>query len=194
MLAFLLIESDYHWLHSQPSPAVSSPDFDSVFIAQRQPLLRTLLRMVHNPSVAEELVQETYLKVSNVLAERRVEHLEPFLFQAGRNLALDYLRRVRMQSRSVLQDVPEDVLLSVPSSETSVEEGLHARRLLQRLDASLAGLTERQRSIFVLSRLQGLSHAEIAEQLQVSLSTVQKDLKLVMAICVAVIERLDADG
>ncbi|KAF1053861.1 MAG: ECF RNA polymerase sigma factor SigM [Stenotrophomonas maltophilia] len=171
---------------------MSSSPLDIVFLAQRTPLLRTLLRMVKNPSIAEELVQETYLRVASVLATRRVEHLEPFVFQTGRNLALDHLRRLRMQSRLLMEDVSDEVLQAVPSNETSAEDGLHAEQLLQRLGGALSSLSERQQRIFILSRLHGCGYAEIADELDVSPSTVQKELKLIMAICVGVLGRLEA--
>lgn len=66
---------------------VSHSRFDTVFINQRLVLLRTLQRMVDNPSTAEDLLQETYLRVTRALGERPVEHLEPFVFQTARNLA-----------------------------------------------------------------------------------------------------------
>ncbi|MFZ5959580.1 RNA polymerase sigma factor [Pseudomonas knackmussii] len=170
---------------------MSSSPLDTVFLAQRTPLLRTLARMVNNPSIAEELVQETYLRVARTLGQRPIEHLEPFLFQTGRNLALDHLRHLRMQSRTLLDDVPVDVLQAVPSGEPSAEDGLHAGQLLERLGSALQRLSPRQQRIFVLSRLHGCGYAEIAEELGVSPSTVQKELKLIMAICIDVLDRLD---
>ncbi|AOE86593.1 RNA polymerase sigma factor [Pseudomonas sp. TCU-HL1] len=170
---------------------MTTSNLDAVFIAQRTPLLRTLIRMVKNPSVAEELVQETYLRVATTLRERRVDHLEPFLFQTGRNLALDHLRHMRMQSRTMLDDIPDDVIQAVPAVTSSAEDRLHADKLLERLGASLSRLTERQQRIFIRSRLHGCGHAEIAEELDVSPSTVQKELKLIMAICVETLSRLE---
>ncbi|GBH12435.1 DNA-directed RNA polymerase specialized sigma subunit [Pseudomonas syringae pv. actinidiae] len=52
-------------------------------------------------------------------------------------------------------------------------------------------MSPRQQKIFTLSRLNGCSYLEIAEQLHVSASTVQKELKLIMAICIGVVSRLD---
>ncbi|WP_165668002.1 RNA polymerase sigma factor [Metapseudomonas otitidis] len=166
-------------------------NLDAVFLAQRMPLLRTLARMVKSPSVAEDLVQETYLRVARTLHERPIDHLEPFLFQTGRNLALDHLRRVRMQSRTLLEDVPEAVIEAVAAPTSSTEDGLHAERLLERLGDTLGQLTPRQQQTFVLSRLHGLSYGEIAEQLGVSPSTVQKELKLIMTLCITLMSRLD---
>ncbi|GLZ85679.1 RNA polymerase subunit sigma-24 [Metapseudomonas resinovorans] len=170
---------------------MTTSNLDAVFLAQRTPLLRTLLRIVKNPSVAEDLVQETYLRVATTLRDRRVDHLEPFLFQTGRNLALDHLRHTRMKLRTLLDDVPEDVIEAVPAATPSTEDGLYASQLLERLGASLAKLTERQQRIFILSRLHGCGQAEIAEKLDVSQSTVQKELRLIMAICVETLSRLD---
>nr|WP_186347887.1 MULTISPECIES: sigma-70 family RNA polymerase sigma factor [Pseudomonas] len=160
-------------------------------MTQRVILLRTLQRMVNNPSTAEDLLQETYLRVTRALSERTVEHLEPFVFQTARNLALDHLRSRRIQSRTVLEDVPTEVIESVPSSLSTPEEAHQAAQLLERLSVSLSQLSARQQRIFILSRLHGCSYQEIARELDVSLSTVQKELKLIMAICVGVADRIN---
>ncbi|AVD88809.1 MULTISPECIES: RNA polymerase sigma factor [unclassified Pseudomonas] len=169
---------------------MSQSRFNSVFLVQRLSLLRTLQRMVGNPSTAEDLLQETYLRVSRALSERPIEHLEPFVFQTARNLALDHLRTRRMQSRTLVDDVPEEVLHNVAAPTSSSEDAAYAEQMLKRLSVSLGQLTPRQQRIFILSRLQGASYLEIAEQLNVSASTVQKELKLIMAICMGVADRL----
>jgi len=170
---------------------VSQSRFNHVFLTQRVSLLRTLERMVNNPSTAEDLLQETYLRVTRALSERAIDHLEPFVFQTARNLALDHLRARRIQARTLLEDVPLDVVESVAAPLSSAEDAAHAEQLLERLNMSLAQLSPRQQQIFILSRLHGHSYLEIAEKLEVSQSTVQKELKLIMAICIGVAERLN---
>ncbi len=59
---------------------MSQSRFNDVFITQRITLLRTLERMVNNHSTAEDLLQETYLRVTRALSERAIDHLEPFVF------------------------------------------------------------------------------------------------------------------
>ena len=168
---------------------MSQSRFHHVFLAQRTPLLRTLERMVNNPSTAEDLLQETYLRVTRALSERTVDHLEPFVFQTARNLALDHLRARRVQSRTLIDDVPQEVVNNVIAPQSSSEDAAHAERMLERLNVSLQSLSPRQQQIFILSRLHGHSYQDIAQRLNVSLSTVQKELKLIMAICVGVAER-----
>lgn len=184
-------DKHYHLLHIQPGPVVSQSHFNHVFLAQRVSLLRTLQRMVNNPSTAEDLLQETYLRVTRALGERAIDHLEPFVFQTARNLALDHLRSRRIQARTLLEDVPPEVVESVAAPLSSAEDAAHAEQLLERLNMSLAQLSPRQQQIFILSRLHGHSYQEIAEKLAVSQSTVQKELKLIMAICIGVAERLN---
>jgi len=173
---------------------VSQSRFNHVFIAQRVSLLRTLERMVNNHSTAEDLLQETYLRVTRALSERAIDHLEPFVFQTARNLALDHLRARRIHSRTMLDDVPQEVMHSIAAPVSSAEDAAHAEQLLERLNVSLSELSTRQQQIFILSRLHGRSYQEIAEELSVSLSTVQKELKLIMSICMGVVERNDSSG
>ena len=154
-------------------------------------LLRTLQRMVRSHTTAEDLLQETYLRVTRALAERAIEHLEPFVFQTARNLALDYLRARRVHARTIIDDAPLSDIHNVVGPDTSLEDAAHANRLLESLSASLETLSPRQQKIFTLSRLHGASYLEIAEQLGVSTSTVQKELKLIMRVCLSVAARLD---
>ncbi|MDH0746277.1 sigma-70 family RNA polymerase sigma factor [Pseudomonas sp. GD03842] len=170
---------------------MSHSHFNDVFLARRTILLRTLQRMVRNSSTAEDLLQETYLRVARALRERAIEHLEPFVFQTARNLALDHLRARRLHARTVVEDLPLADLHSIVAPNAALEDTEHASRLLQSLTASLEKLTPRQQKIFTLSRLNGCSYPEIAEELGVSASTVQKELKLIMAICVGVAARLE---
>jgi RNA polymerase sigma factor (sigma-70 family) len=172
---------------------VSQSRFNDVFITQRISLLRTLERMVNNHSTAEDLLQETYLRVTRALSERTIDHLEPFVFQTARNLALDHLRARRIHSRTMVDDVPQEVMHSVAAPTSSAEDAAHAEQLLERLNVSLGELSSRQQRIFILSRLYGHSYQEIADELSVSLSTVQKELKLIMSICIGVADRLNAD-
>ena len=170
---------------------MSQSRFNEVFLTQRVTLLRTLQRMVNNHSTAEDLLQETYLRVTHALSERTVEHLEPFVFQTARNLALDHLRARRIQARTVVDDVPMEVIEGVASPLSTPEDAHQAAQLLERLSVSLSQLSARQQRIFILSRLHGCSYQEIAEELAVSLSTVQKELKLIMAICIGVADRIN---
>lgn len=162
-------------------------ELDTIFIASRTALLKAVMRLVANKAIAEELTQESYLLVRNSLSEQRqIEHLRPFLFQTARNLGLDYLRAVKRQSRfMVISDQDSDDILESSVCESSAPDVIVAgRRSIESLSDTLQALSERQQQVFILNRLNGWSHARIAEHLAVSESTVQKEVKLVMALCI----------
>nr|WP_246526291.1 RNA polymerase sigma factor [Plastoroseomonas hellenica] len=154
-------------------------------------LVRGLVRMVGSLPIAEELIQDAYLKVSAALRDRPVEHLAPFLHQTARNLALDHLRSVRRRGTVVLPEHAVRNLDEIPVAVANPEASARDRQLLRRLDAALSRLPRRQQRIFVLSRLEGVTLGDIAALLGVSLSTVQKDLKAAMLACMTVHAELD---
>jgi RNA polymerase sigma factor (sigma-70 family) len=156
---------------------------DAVFIHQRLSLLRTLQGMVRDTSVAEDLLHDTWLRVSRALAERPIAYLEPFVFQTARNLALDHLRAQRRHACTLDSDLPVQDVHNIPQEGLDAEEAAHADQALQRLSACIARLTPRQRDIFLLNRVHGQPCPAIAQALGVSASTVQKELKQVMLIC-----------
>lgn len=170
---------------------MSQSSLNDLFLAQRTALLRTLQRIVNHPATAEDLLHETWLRVDRVLRDRPIDYLEPFVFKTARNLALDHLRTRRNHARTVVNDMPVTELNNISSCATPVEDRTHAARILTVLSRHIAGLSPRQQRIFSLNRLQGCSYLEIAEQLDISASTVQKELKLIMAICVGVAAQLD---
>jgi RNA polymerase sigma factor (sigma-70 family) len=170
---------------------VSQSRLNEVFVSHRPVLLRTLQRIVSNHCTAEDLLHETYLRVDGALRSRVVEHIKPFIFQTARNLALDHLRARRVRDRTLATDATDLDMESVVAPIPTMEDMTHAERMLDGLSASLTTLTRRQQLIFSLSRLDGCSYAEIATQLGVSASTVQKDLKLAMTTCLAVAARLN---
>jgi RNA polymerase sigma factor (sigma-70 family) len=100
---------------------VSQSRLNEVFLSQRPVLLRTLQRMVSNRSTAEDLLQETYLRVTRALSSRAIDHLEPFVYQTARNLALDHLRSRRVLARTVADDTPQADIDNVVAQATSPE-------------------------------------------------------------------------
>src|SRR5688500_7871437 len=94
-----------------PEPAKQA--LDQAFAEHRSVLLRTLARIVGSVATAEDLVQETYLRVASALRTRPVDYPAPFLFQTARNLAFDHLRSERRHGLVVIKGVADDVLSDV---------------------------------------------------------------------------------
>jgi RNA polymerase sigma-70 factor (ECF subfamily) len=125
----------------------------------------------------EDLIQDVFLRLAGLedLEERlsqRTETVRSYLFSIAGNLIRDRHRRaaVRLSSRHVSFDDK----LTKPGSSVSPEDLLMASQDVVILKRSLMKLKPRRRRAFVLSRFHNQSYSEIAEELGVSVSTVEK--------------------
>lgn len=143
------------------------------------PLLRYLERMVKERATAEELLQESFIRVHQ--AKDRYEpqaRFSTWLFRIGRNLALnelDLARRKKPHLSTDLEKNEEDVRpqLTLVSNTPSAESIIDARRTRELVESALAELPERQRSALWLSTVEGHSYAEVAEILETSTASVK---------------------
>jgi len=129
-------------------------------------------RMVTRRDVAEDLVQEVFLYVWRNRGAWRIEHsVKQYLYAALRHGALRYLRHERV----VRTHVPEAVILferpiRLADAELEWEETVTAVR------AAIAKLPERCRLVYTLHREQGLSYAEVAAVMGISVKTVDAQM------------------
>jgi RNA polymerase sigma-70 factor (ECF subfamily) len=141
-------------------------------------LYRYLLRLLHEPATAEDLFQQTWIRVAEkIRSYDQKRSFENWLFTVARNLAMDHLRRYR--SESLDEPLPSgESRLDLLASESSgaADEILEAER-----NASLASAMETLPVIFreVLSLRfeEDMKLEEIAAILQIPLSTVKSRLR-----------------
>ncbi len=144
------------------------------------PLLRYLERIVKERATAEELLQESFLRVHGARDRYAPEaRFSTWLFRIGRNLALNELDRARrrkphLPTESELDGAePGRPALALVSNSPSVESVVEARRARGLVEAELAQLPERQRSALWLAAVEGCTYAEIADVLETSTQSVK---------------------
>ena len=123
---------------------------------------------------AADLAQDTFVRLlarPAALAPDALREPRAYLTTVARGLLVDFWRRGELQ-RAYLADLAQQPELLHPSPE----ERLAAVQMLQAVDALLQGLTPKTRAAWLMCRLDGLTHAEIAEQLQVSVPRVRQYL------------------
>jgi RNA polymerase sigma-70 factor, ECF subfamily len=144
-------------------------------------LYRYLLRLVREPAEAEDLFQQTWLRVAEKIRQfdpRR--NFEAWLFTLARNLAIDHLRRIRPESLDQpVGDDPagESAAARLVSNECPPIEGILARERAGRLSAALELLPMVQREVLTLRFEEEMKLEEIAEVLDAPLSTVKTRLR-----------------
>lgn len=164
-------------------PGVGKQKLDALFVDQRPVLVRMLAKVVGCANLAEDLAQEAYLRVAQALPGRHIEHLRPFLYQTAQHLAFDHLRSQRSKRRFEYTPEDDQQLAAVPTPQPGPESHAQGQQQLRQLQEVLRRLPERQQRILLLHRLHGLSQSAIAERLDISLSTVEKDLRIALAAC-----------
>jgi RNA polymerase sigma-70 factor (ECF subfamily) len=147
--------------------------FAAVFRTHYMPIVRFVARYVGSVDAAEDIAQDVLLR----LWERRGEldprrSLKAYLFTAARNQALDTLSHDDVRRAHIDRTLQELGPGSEVSSAAAADESVIADELAQLAEAHVAGMSPRLQEIYHLSRVEGLSPAEIAEMLQISVNTV----------------------
>ena len=153
------------------------------------PWLESLLRKrLGNRDDAADLAQDTFIRVlGKPQSLHGVREPRAWLTTIAHGLVVDHTRRAALE-RACL-----DAIASLPEPlAPSAEERHLLIESLVRMDNLLAGLPPKARSAFLLSRLEGLSYPEIALQLGVCLSSVEKYMATAIRHCLALRRELTA--
>lgn len=144
--------------------------FESVFKSYYPQLVGIAESMLRERAAAEDVVQDVMVELWRRRENIDVEtSLRAYLFRAVRNRALNQLRHQKVAPRAD-PDAAERV------SGKSTDGDFATREINQALRRAVAGLPDRCRDVFELSRIQGLSYAEIARVLEISVKTVEAQM------------------
>ena len=145
----------------------------AIFIGNRRALVEYAAGLVGSRPLAEDLVQEAWLRFDEAMGKQFVREPLNYLYRIVRNLALDRQRRAFREGRIFADIAIEDAaVVSLDHPATPETEALY-RDELRQLEAALASLPERTRVAFEMHRFGGARLREIAEYLGVSLSMAQ---------------------
>ncbi len=147
------------------------------FVRHRAALLR-YLRARGAGEDAEDLLQELWLKIDATAEEGNVIEPLPYLYRMAHNLLVD---RRRSDERRVARDQHYQGAIDVEGTGVdhapNAERTLLARDNLRQMDVVLAALGARTDYIFRRHRVEGISQRQIAEELGITLSGVEKHLQ-----------------
>jgi RNA polymerase sigma-70 factor (ECF subfamily) len=128
-----------------------------------------VFHLTHSAVDAEDILQETFLKLWTSREQLPpIVNLANYIFIIAKNKTLDYLRKAALQQR-----LADHIWANISGVADALDLQLDARESQQLINTALSRLNEQQRTIFRLSRQEGLDHATIAERLQLSKSRVK---------------------
>jgi RNA polymerase sigma-70 factor, ECF subfamily len=131
-----------------------------------------IIRVVHDAGVAEDLVQETFLRIWNRVHAFDAEKgaLGPWVLTVARNRAIDYLRSTdgRMAKSALELDALEQ-----PGAFADMERDMVNSERARRVRAAFSKLNPNQQMVIELAYFEGLSQTEMAERTNQPLGTVK---------------------
>jgi RNA polymerase sigma-70 factor (ECF subfamily) len=140
------------------------------------------LRIVGDPQIAEELLQEVFFRAWQQGGSFRASRgsFVTWLLSITHNMAIDEVRRRRRRPQKSDNDDPETALAGVPDTGQDVEEVVWLGSLRETIEAALATLPPAQREAVELAYFSGLTQREIAERLGEPLGTIKTRMRLGM--------------
>ncbi|MEY4512561.1 MAG: hypothetical protein RLZZ450_4683 [Pseudomonadota bacterium] len=160
--------------------------FAELVARHEKPLWNFLRRFVRDPATAEDLQQETFMRVVKGKNEWKANSkFSTWLYTIGRNLCVDHARRavhrkaVSLDGQSAASSDADDPRLhdQLSGADPGGERQALDRELGQRLDRAIAALPEPQREVFVMRELLDLPFAEIALAVGASEPTVKSRMR-----------------
>lgn len=154
-------------------------EIDLIFQQYYRPLCLYALHYLHDLDEAEDVVQDCFVRLleaekrdanSSVssLSMSNPQNLKSFLYAAVRNASIDKLRR----KNPIVQDISPSDLSGVISDEQAVDSASREAELWTAIEQ----LPERCREIFLMSKRDGMTYREIAEELCLSEKTVEHQI------------------
>ena len=161
--------------------------FHIVFERYRQPMWSFAMTVVKVPEIAEDVVQESFIKLWEVRETlANVDKPKDFIFILVRNRALDALRRMAHQEKE-REKLWQHLKAQCPNYSGYYLEAEQAEDILKGI---IEKLPAQQQKAFKMSRDLNLSHQDIADELKISKNTVKKHISIALKTCREQLKRL----
>ena len=146
-----------------------------------RPVFSLIYRMVRDRERAEDLCQDTFIKVLNALSSYRPEYkFSSWIFKIANNAAIDHLRKKQLDTLSldgapdaVTQERQEGTSLQIADNIESPLAELQARELGSHIEEAIGKLRPEYRACILLRHVEGRPYEEIAEMMDLPLGTVK---------------------
>ena len=156
----------------------------AAFVENESALKRFLGRFLYKPEDVDDMAQETFLRAYSATDGHEIDSPKAYLFKVARTMAYKELSR----SSRRLTDYLEDSLEGDPAGVVQLEEEMVAQQKIQIYCEAIAQLPSQCRRIFLMRKVQAMSYKNIANELGISVSAVEKQVAIGADRCKRLIE------
>jgi RNA polymerase sigma-70 factor (ECF subfamily) len=140
-------------------------------------------KIVQNRSVAKDIVQDIFFKLWESRDSIIIQtSLSSYLYRMVYNNSLNYLKHQQIKDKHI-HSIKEQIEIAGSAFAISGDHGqsiMIAKELDGQINAAIESLPEKCKEIFMLSRFENLKNHEIADRLNISLNTVQKQISIAL--------------
>ena len=140
---------------------------------------RFIRRFLYKAEDIDEIAQETFLRAYKTTQGRDIDSPKAYLFQVARSLAYKELSRKTRKLTDYLEDALEDDV----AQGDSLEDEVVAQQKVSIFLEGVAELPPKCRRVFLMRKVQAMSYKEIAAELSISVSSVEKHLAIGVERC-----------
>jgi RNA polymerase sigma-70 factor (ECF subfamily) len=151
----------------------SDQAFEILLKRHKNQVYTKILTLVRDREVADDLFQETFIKVIHTLKEGRYNEegkFLPWVMRIAHNLAIDYFRKGKKMPM-VRGDEDNDVFATISNDDLHIEDQLIRNQTLSDVKKLIRYLPEEQRTVVMMRHYYGMSFKEIAETCDISINT-----------------------
>jgi RNA polymerase sigma-70 factor (family 1) len=144
--------------------------FDVVYQRHWLKLYRVAVRITDDESVAQDIIQETFISFWEKGCKQNIRSIEGYLYQSVKFLCFMHLRSGNISKKHL------EHFALIAGLQNTTEDDYSVKEMESVLDESIAELPEKCREVFYLSRFEELSNKKIAEKLHISPKTVENQI------------------
>lgn len=146
--------------------------FEMIFRSYYQPLCRYAYSFLEDKEEAEEVVQSAFITIWEKRKSMDIQtSLKSYLYRMVRNACLNVIKHEKIKQQHVTHE-----LAVTETTYESVTQKVYATELELKISEAMKTLPEQCRLVFQLSRFEELKYQEIADQLQISVKTVENHM------------------
>jgi RNA polymerase sigma-70 factor (ECF subfamily) len=156
--------------------------FESLYKKHAFDLKKFLSFKFNDFDTADDIMQDAFVKLWQKCADVPLDKAKSFLFTVANNLFLNVKKREQTAQRNAIH-------FSKSTTNESPEYILEEKEYLLKIDKAIASLTEKQREVFLMNKIEKKKYAEIAVALDISVKAVEKRMHKALIVMKDFIKR-----
>lgn len=159
-------------MNDKPTNVCQEDIYKKLFSLHAEKLFRFLLLKFNNEDLARDAMQEAFIVLWENCKKVTLNNAKSYVFTVGRNKAIDVIRKEKLHLRITEED-------KIPITEELLDEDVDQ---LKKINLILSKMPQASKDVFLMNRINDMTYAEIAKELEISVKAVEKRMSIALKI------------